>query len=190
MDDIEIKISRIKLALVIAVLADMIEFPITLVEASTETFWHQFGVAMATVLDIIVMGVLTKLLGFHWVFWPGFFVEVIPIPAVEMFPTWVACVVYVARERKKAQQTASQSPQPRPIIDLDQIKAAGASLAARLTLPSPSPADGRAAIPVESSSAFQTTSEERLKKLGELRDKNLISQSEYDTKRQQILADI
>jgi hypothetical protein len=107
-----------------------------------------------------------------------------------MFPTWIACVAYVVHERKKAQQGQPQSPQPRPIIDVDQIKAVGASLASRLTLPPSNSQDGRGAIRVETSPPVEVGHEERLKKLTELRDKNLISKIEYDAKRQQILADI
>lgn len=43
---------------------------------------------------------------------------------------------------------------------------------------------------METSPPVEAALEERLKKLTELRDKNLISQTEYDAKLQQILADI
>jgi hypothetical protein len=189
MDDTEyVKVSRIKLAFAIAIVADMIEFPITWFEHLEWEWVRLMAKAVNMLMDCAVMWAMTKLLGFHWLFWPSFFVEV--IPTIDMFPTWVACVAYVVRERKKANQTQAQSPQPRPIIDVEQIKAVGASLASRLALPPSNAPDGHAAISVESSPVVHATSEERLKRLAELRDKNLISQSEYDTKRQQILADI
>jgi hypothetical protein len=186
---IEFKVNRIKAAFAIAIVADLLEFPITWLEHFEWEIVRLMAQGANVLIDCAVMWALTKLLGYHWLFWPSFFVEV--IPQVDMFPTWIACVAYVVHERKKAQtQSPSQSPQPRPIIDIDQIKAVGASLASRLTLPSSNAPDGRTAIRVETSPPVEAGHEDRLKKLMELRDKNLISQSEYDAKRQQILADI
>jgi hypothetical protein len=185
---IEFKVNRIKLAFAIAIVADLLEFPITWFEHLEWEWVRLMAQAVNVLMDCAVMWAMNKLLGYHWLFWPSFFVEV--FPQVDMFPTWIACVAYVVHERKKAQQGQPQSPQPRPIIDVDQIKAVGASLASRLTLlPSNTP-DGRAAIRVETSPPVEAGHEDRLKKLSELRDKNLISQTEYDAKRQQILADI
>jgi hypothetical protein len=186
---IEFKVNRIKAAFAIAIVADLLEFPITWLEHFEWEIVRLLAQAANVLIDCAVMWAMTKLLGYHWLFWPTFFVEV--IPQVDMFPTWIACVAYVVHERKKSQtQPGSQSPQPRPIIDVDQIKAVGASLASRLTLPQSNAPDGRTAIRVETTPSVEVGHEDRLKRLTELRDKNLISQSEYDTKRQQILADI
>ena len=59
------------------------------------------GEFAALVVDVVVFGVMTKLLGFHWMFLPSFCIEV--IPGVDMLPTWVGCVFFVVRQRKKTQ---------------------------------------------------------------------------------------
>ena len=131
---IEFKVNRIKAAFAIAIVADLLEFPITWLEHFEWEIVRLLAQGANVLIDCAVMWAMTKLLGYHWLFLAdlfAFFVEV--IPQVDMFPTWIACVAYVVHERKKAQQGQPQSPQPRPIIDIDQIKAVGASLAARLT---------------------------------------------------------
>jgi hypothetical protein len=49
---------------------------------------------------------MTKLLGFHWTFLPSFCIEV--IPGLDMLPTWVGCVFFVVRQRKKEQNVTGQ----------------------------------------------------------------------------------
>ncbi|MGP8201167.1 MAG: hypothetical protein ACLQU4_16880, partial [Limisphaerales bacterium] len=93
---------RILLAYAIAVIADVLEFPITGLENFTFGFGLIPGEIVAGVLDCMVMGAMIILLGFHWLFLPTFVVEV--IPEIDMLPTWVGCVAYVVWQRKKEQE--------------------------------------------------------------------------------------
>jgi hypothetical protein len=99
----ELTRKRIITAYVVAGVADLVEFPITAAELSVVGAGP--GEVAACVVDTIVFGIMTKLLGFHWMFLPSFCVEV--IPGVDMLPTWVGCVFFVVRQRKKEQNAAA-----------------------------------------------------------------------------------
>jgi hypothetical protein len=95
----ELTRKRIIIAYAVAVVADLIEFPIS--AAGLSVIGVGVGEFAALVVDVVVFGVMTKLLGFHWMFLPSFCIEV--IPGVDMLPTWVGCVFFVVRQRKKTQ---------------------------------------------------------------------------------------
>lgn len=101
----ELTRKRIVIAYAVAVVADLIEFLISASEFSV--VGAGAGEFAAFVVDAIVFGVMTKLLGFHWMFLPSFCVEV--IPGLDLLPTWVGCVYFVVRQRKKT-QSASAAP--------------------------------------------------------------------------------
>jgi hypothetical protein len=107
---------RILIAYAVAVVADLIEFPISAVELPVVV--APVGEFVAFVVDAIVFGVMTKLLGFHWMFLPSFCIEV--IPGLDMLPTWVGCVFFVVRQRKKAQtmNTAPKVIKEQNVIDV------------------------------------------------------------------------
>jgi hypothetical protein len=88
---------RIVTAYAIAIIADLIELPITAAELTG------FGAPVAEgfdfFIDVVVFGAMYKLLGFHWMLLPSFCVEV--IPGLDLLPTWVGCVWVVVRQRKK-----------------------------------------------------------------------------------------
>jgi len=86
-------------AFAVAVVADLIEFPIS--AAGFSVVGAGVGEFAAFVIDAMVFGVMTKLLGFRWMFLPSFCVEV--IPGLDLLPTWVGCVFFVVRQRKKTQ---------------------------------------------------------------------------------------
>jgi hypothetical protein len=104
--------NRILAAYAIAAVADVLEFPIAAAEISLAG--APLGELSAFVLDCIVMGAMTKLLGFHWMFLPSFGLEV--IPGFDLLPTWVGCVAFVVWQRKK-----EQTSQP-PIIDVQEAE--------------------------------------------------------------------
>ena len=89
--------NRVVAAYAIAVIADVLEFPIAAAEITVAG--APLGELSAFVLDCLVMGAMTKLLGFHWMFLPSFGVEV--IPGLDLLPTWVGCVAFVVWQRKK-----------------------------------------------------------------------------------------
>ena len=100
----ELTRKRIIIAYAAAVVADLIEFPIS--AAGLSVVGAGAGEFAAFVLDAIVFGVMTKLLGFHWLFLPSFCLEV--IPGLDMLPTWVGCVFFVVRQRKKERNVTGQ----------------------------------------------------------------------------------
>src|SRR6266481_65816 len=102
--------NRIILAFAIAVMADLIQFPITAGEATG--FFSIPGEVADLLVDCVLMVATTMLLGFHWMLLPTLFVEV--IPGLDLLPTWTACVAYVLWLRKKQTQ---QQP-PGPVIDI------------------------------------------------------------------------
>jgi hypothetical protein len=97
---------RIIAAYAVAIIADLIEFPITAAEMTVFAAPAAEGVAF--VVDAVVFGILTKLLGFHWAFLPSFLVEI--VPGLDLLPTWVGCVFFVVYQRKKQQQEILSPP--------------------------------------------------------------------------------
>ena len=57
------------------------------------------------VIDVITMIVASLLIGFHPLFLPTFVVEC--LPAIDMLPTWTACVGMVVALRKRQQRSAA-----------------------------------------------------------------------------------
>src|SRR2546423_14239339 len=50
----------------------------------------------ATLLDLLVAGVLLRLLGWHWAFLPPFAAEL--VPGLHLFPTWTAAALFATRQ--------------------------------------------------------------------------------------------
>ena len=63
-----------------------------------------------TALDVVVGGILIKLLGWHWAFLPTFAAEL--VPGLDLFPTWTAAVFFATRQLNSA-------PEPE-VIDRDR----------------------------------------------------------------------
>jgi hypothetical protein len=55
------------------------------------------------ILDLVVAGLLVKMLGWHWEFLPTFFAEL--IPGVNLVPFWTLAVANVYRKQKAALST-------------------------------------------------------------------------------------
>ena len=53
-----------------------------------------------TALDVVVGGILIKLLGWHWAFLPTFAAEL--VPGLDLFPTWTAAVFFATRQLNAA----------------------------------------------------------------------------------------
>ncbi len=124
------------------------------------------------------MVVMTRILGFHWLFLPSFLVEV--VPELDLLPTWVGCVAVVVWQRKK------ETPPPARLAQAGAIDVV-TTLPTAASLPPPLPASVASFQPqLPAGSAV----EKRLRNLNDLREKNLISPDEYETKRQQILTDL
>jgi hypothetical protein len=79
-----------------------------------------------TALDVIVGGILIKLLGWHWAFLPTFAAEL--VPGLDLFPTWTAAVFFATRQLNSA-------PEPE-MIDRDRKR----STEPEILDPGPAPA--------------------------------------------------
>ena len=124
---------------------------------------------------------MTKILGFHWMFLPSFLVEI--VPGIDMFPTWVGCVGFVIWQRRREEKELAKLLSRNVEADVQN----GTPSAAGRIIPPPLPAF--IDIPAQTSPTESDT-EKRLKKLDDLRDRSVITQAEYDAKRQQILSEI
>jgi hypothetical protein len=80
---------RIRAAWVIALAVDAIQIPAT---AAGPVGWF-----LDAGLDLITMGVLWALLGFHWAFLPSFITE--GIPYLNLAPVWTLAVALSTRGR-------------------------------------------------------------------------------------------
>ena len=132
--------NRIILAFAIAVIADIIQLPITAGEATG--FFAMPGELADFLVDCVVMGATTMLLGFHWMLLPTLFVEI--IPGLDLLPTWTACVAYVVWLRKK--EHIQRQPLS-PVIDVCEVEVVSTPAAEKLTQPPPAPPPTSASIP-------------------------------------------
>ena len=146
MDKPKLTQSRVILAFAIAVIADVMQFPITAVTATGLLFIP--GEFADLFVDCAVMVATTMLLGFHWVLLPSLFVEV--IPGLDLLPTWTACVAYVVWRRKKDQ---AQPPPLGSVVDIQEVEVVS-------VLPNPRnsvPSSARAALPAQTPLPLEST---------------------------------
>jgi hypothetical protein len=73
----------------VAVAADVLQL------AVFPLFGEGFASPFDDVLDLVVAGVLIKLLGFHWAFLPAIGAEL--VPGLDLAPTWTATVLLVTQ---------------------------------------------------------------------------------------------
>jgi hypothetical protein len=81
---------RIIAALIVAVVADGLQFPCQAVPVAPE------------IIDVVAMVLTCWVIGFHVLLLPTFIVELIPI--ADMLPTWTGCVIAVIALRKRGQR--------------------------------------------------------------------------------------
>ena len=65
-----------------------------------------------TLLDLVVAGVLLRLLGWHWAFLPTFAAEL--VPGLDLFPTWTAAVFFATRQQIPPGEPEILPPGPAP----------------------------------------------------------------------------
>jgi hypothetical protein len=83
--------NKIWMARIIAVSADILQiglFPL---------FGEGFVSPLADVLDVVVCGLLTALVGWHFVFLPSFVVKVLPV--MDLAPTWTIAILIATRQK-------------------------------------------------------------------------------------------
>jgi hypothetical protein len=88
---------RITLALVIAVVADGLQFLFGLLPVVDQG------------IDVITMVLTSWVIGFHWLLLPTFALEFVPV--LDELPTWTACVIAVVVLRKREQPSPSPPPE-------------------------------------------------------------------------------
>lgn len=166
MNRIELSESQVKAAYTIAIIADVLQLPLTAVSATgiftipAELFDFFF--------DCIVMAVLWLCLGFHWLLLPAMAGET--FPGLDLLPTWTASVALLVKIRRdEATKSAGPHAPTSGVTRKGPIQAAE---------PPPLPPP------------LETTIQTRLKKLNELFEERLISPEEYEAKRQQILSEV
>ena len=82
---------RITAARAFAVLADVIQIGLAplFVEGGLSIF--------DAILDVLMAGVLTLLVGWHWAFLPAFLAEL--TPGLDLVPSWTVAVIVATRQR-------------------------------------------------------------------------------------------
>lgn len=75
-----------------------------------------YGWAFADeILDVVAMGIIWRLLGFHVLLLPTFVLEFLPV--TDVLPTWTGCVFLVQRLRSR-ELAAPPPPSNGPVIDV------------------------------------------------------------------------
>lgn len=87
--------ARLRAAWILALTVDALQVP--------ATGTGPLGWFLGAGLDLITMGAMWRLLGFHWAFLPSFLTE--GIPYLNLAPLWTVAVALATRE---------VSPPPRP----------------------------------------------------------------------------
>jgi len=95
---------RLYAALAVALVADLIDVAVTGAENATLGLGLIPGEVFSGGLDLVVMGIMWRLLGYHWLFLPSFVLEL--VPEVEALPTWLGCVGLVAWQRRRKDRLA------------------------------------------------------------------------------------
>lgn len=160
--------NRIVVAFVFAGLADLIQIPLTASMASI--FGAPFAILLIFMMDCVLATALSLLLGFHWLLLSSFFLE--NIPGIGMIPAWTVCVALVIKHRKD-ERAASLLHMP-PVVHQVTLALPAHAIAAP-NPPLPAPKEDVAA---------------RLNRLSELLSRGIVTQAEYEARRQQILAEI
>lgn len=91
---VELTPGRRRAARLVAAAADLLQlglFPL---------FGEGFASPANDVLDVVVAGILVKLLGFHWALLPALGAEL--LPGIDLAPTWTAAVLMITGDRRTA----------------------------------------------------------------------------------------
>lgn len=126
------------------------------------------------VIDCIVMVATIALLGFQGLLLPSIFIEL--VPSLDLLPTWTGCVAAVVWLRKREQSSPA-------VIDVQDAQIISETPPLLKTQVSPP------LLSAEANTGGRSI-EEQLIRLNDLLDKKLITQEEYEAKRQQILSEI
>lgn len=114
----QLKRNRVKLALGVALLADAIQIPVSMIAATGVML--PIAESFIVLVDLVAMALIMWCLGFHWILLPSFALEA--LPGLDAIPTWTLCVVYLARMNK--QQSPPLAKSDPEIIDIEATRVA------------------------------------------------------------------
>jgi hypothetical protein len=101
---------RVWIARGVAVLADLVQLGLA-------PLFIEGGLSVLdAVLDVVVAGILTFLVGWHWAFLPAFLVEF--TPGLDLVPSWTLAVLLATRDRG----TQETIPPPGRVIDAEVVR--------------------------------------------------------------------
>jgi len=101
---------RIWTARGIAVLADLVQIGLA-------PLFFEGGLSFFdALLDVLMAGVLTLLVGWHWAFLPAFLAEL--APGVDLVPSWTLAVFLATRRRVAPPVTAHEGR----VIDVEPVR--------------------------------------------------------------------
>jgi hypothetical protein len=101
---------RIWIARGLAVTADLIQIGLA-------PLFFEGGLSVFDVLlDVVMAGILTRLVGWHWAFLPAFLVEL--APGVDLVPSWTLAV-FLATRRKTAPEGSRRDDR---VIDVEAVR--------------------------------------------------------------------
>ena len=101
---------RIRTARALAVLADIVQIGLA------PLFFAGALSIFDAALDVLMAGVLTALVGWHWAFLPAFVAEL--IPGFDLVPSWTLAVFLATRGRTVSEPTAAEGR----VIDVEPVR--------------------------------------------------------------------
>lgn len=101
---------RIKAAFAIAIGTDVLQI------ALFPFFAEGIASPLDVALDLVVCVLLTRLVGWHYAFLPGFILEMVPM--ADLVPTWTLAVLIATRQ----QPAASAKPSGEPTVQNEREK--------------------------------------------------------------------
>ncbi len=101
---------RIAAAFAIAVVGDLAQLPVNLLQLSGALTLP--GEALDLAIDGVVFAATSLLLGFHWVLLPTLVLEAVPF--ADALPTWTLSVAFVVAQRRHSARAAAPGQHPLP----------------------------------------------------------------------------
>jgi hypothetical protein len=147
---------------------------------------NMLGQCAGVVLDLITFALLTYCLGFSFILLSAMGLEA--VPGLDLAPSWAGAVAIIVWQRLKENGDSSTMPLP----GLSELKdfASNALRTAQRAIPAARPKDTAIEVEAQPLSSPHLSLEERLRHLDELRDKGLVSPSEYEIKREKMLDEV
>lgn len=93
--------TNIRAAYTVALLADTLQMVLAVI------FPPSWIPSVDNLVDVIVMFLLWKLVGFHYLLLPSLLLE---LTLLTVLPTWTACLTAVIQIRKRAEQSSEKKP--------------------------------------------------------------------------------